>query len=305
MSSETGRLQQVLREGRLAVVAECSPPSRPDAGAVRATAAALRGKVDAVGVMDNRMEIMMSAVATAALLRAEGVEPIVHVTTRDRNRIALISDVLGAHALGLRTFLCTSGDHQTLGRERASRNVFDLDSVQLLAVLDRLRRDGILFEGGRKVGPCDLFLGATASPFAEPQEMQAMRMAKKVKAGADFIVTQPVFDADAFGRWLESLRPSGIVGKTAILVGILVPPSAARAKEIREKVPGVEIPDAVIERLGAVAPEKQKEEAIGLAVELIGRLRKMDGVRGFYLMTEGDNAATVAVIERAGLNRKS
>jgi len=303
MSSETGRLQQVLREGRLAVVAECLPPSRPDADAVRATAAALRGKVDAVGVADNRMEIMMSAVATAALLRAEGVEPIIHMTTRDRNRIALMSDVLGAQALGLRSFLCTSGDHQTLGRERASRNVFDLDSVQLLAVLDRLRRDGVLFEDGRKAGPCDLLLGATASPSAEPQEMQAIRLAKKVKAGADFVVTQPVFDADAFGRWLESLRPSGIAGKTAILAGILVPPSAARAREIREKVPGVEIPDAVIERLAKAAVEKQRDEAIALAVELIGRLRRLDGVRGFYLMTEGDNAAAVAVIERAGLGR--
>jgi len=303
MTSETGQLQRILREGRLVVVAEYLPPSRPDAEAVKAAAAQLRGKVDAVGVVDNRMEIMMSAVATAALLRAEGAEPIVHVTTRDRNRIALMSDVLGACALGLRNFLCTSGDHQTLGRERASRNVFDLDSVQLLSVLNRARREGVLFEEGRTIGPCDLCLGATASPKADPAEMQTMRMAKKVQAGANFIVTQPVFDADAFGQWLGSLKQSGSAAKTAILAGILVPPSAAKAREMREKVPGVEIPDAVIKRLESVASEKQKSEAVAVAVELIGRLRALDGVRGFCLMTEGDMAAAVEVIERAELKK--
>ena len=246
----------------------------------------------------------MSALATAAILRAEGVEPIVHMTTRDRNRIALMSDVLGAQALGLRSFLCTSGDHQALGRERASRNVFDLDSIQLLSVLDHLRREGVLFGDGRKVGPCDLYLGATASPFGEPPEPQVIRLAKKVKAGADFLVTQPVFDVEAFARWLESVRPMGVVAEAAVLVGVLAPPSADRARDLNETSPGMRIPDAVIERIGAVALAKQRGEAIALAAELIGRLRGLEGVRGVYLMTEGDNAATVEVIEKAGLNRE-
>jgi len=294
----TSKFQQMLQKGQFVIVAECVPPSRPDAGAVRAAAAALRGKVDAVGVADNRLEIMMSAVATAALLRVEGVEPIVHITTRDRNRIALMSDVLGAHALGLRNFLCTSGDHQTLGRERASRNVFDLDSVQWLSVLDRLRREGVLFENGRTIGACEMCLGATANPLADPREMQLIRVGKKVKAGADFLVTQPMFDAEVVGQWLGSLQEWGVAGKTAILMGILVVPSAAKAREMREKVPGIVIPDAVIQRLESVGPDRQKAEAIAIAVEVIGRMRGLTGIRGFYLMTEGDHAAAVDVIER-------
>jgi methylenetetrahydrofolate reductase (NADPH) len=294
----TSKFQQMLQKGQFVIVAECVPPSRPDAEAVKAAAAALRGKVDAVGVADNRLEIMMSAVATAALLRAEGVEPIVHITTRDRNRIALMSDVLGAHALGLRNFLCTSGDHQTLGRERAARNVFDLDSVQWLSVLDRLRREGVLFEQGRSVGPCEMCLGATANPLADPREMQLIRVGKKVKAGADFIVTQPMFDAEVVEQWLGSLQEWGVTGKTAILIGILVAPSAAKAREMREKVPGIVIPDAVIQRLESVGPDRQEAEAIAIAVEVIGRMRGLNGIRGFYLMTEGDHAAAVDVIER-------
>ncbi|KPL11721.1 hypothetical protein AMJ85_03240 [candidate division BRC1 bacterium SM23_51] len=312
MTAETGQLQRVLSEGQLAIVVECIPPAArqaPDAEAVKKTAAVLRDKVDAVGVVDNRSEILMSAVATAAILQAEGIEPIVNVTTRDRNRIALMSDVIGARALGLRNFLCTSGDHQTLGRERAARNVFDLDSIQLLATLDRLRRDGVVFGDESQAGslshrPCDLYLGAVASPDADPQELQAIRLAKKVEAGADFLITQPVFDVDRFGKWLDSLEPSQIAEKAAILAGILVPPSAARTREIRENVPAgwrVEIPDAVIERLESVRPEQQRDEAISLAVELIGRLRALKDIRGFYLMTDGDAAAAVEVIERAGL----
>jgi len=303
MISKPGRLRQVLREGRLVVVAECVPPSRPDAETVKAAAAAFRGKLDAVGVVDNRMEIMMSAVATAAILVGEGLEPIVHVTTRDRNRIALMSDVLGALALGVSNFLCTSGDHQTLGRERASRNVYDLDSVQLLSVLDRLRREGILFEDGRKVGPCDFGLGATANPNAGPAEWQAIVLAKKVRAGADFIVTQPVFDAEAFAKWLGTFRELPGAGKAAILAGILVVPSAARARELREKVPGIEIPDAHLKRIESVAPEKQQSEAMAIAIEVIRHLRALDGVRGFYVTAEGDNRAAVEVIERADLRR--
>jgi methylenetetrahydrofolate reductase (NADPH) len=215
-----------------------------------------------------------------------------------------MSDVLGARALGLRNFLCTSGDHQTLGRERASRNVFDLDSVQLLSVLDRVRREGVLFEDGRNVGPCDLCLGATANPWADPREMQVIRVGKKVKAGADFLVTQPVFDAEAIEQWLGSLEEWGIASKTAILAGILILPSAARGREMREKVPGIVIPDAVIRRIESVAPDKQRGEAIAVAVEVIGRLRGLAGIRGFYLMTEGDNAAVVEVIEKAALRKE-
>jgi len=292
-------MEQALGEGRMAVVVEYSPPVVADADAVRAMAAAVRGKADAVGVLDNHLEIMMSAIATAALLRAEGVEPIVHATTRDRNRIALISDVLGARALGLRNFLCTSGDHQTLGRERASRNVFDLDSVQLISVLNHMRRDGILFETSRPIEPCDLYLGATANPFADPQEMHTIQLTKKIQAGADFIVTQPVFDVGGFGQWLQSLRGLGIVEKAAILVGILVPSSDAEAREISRKMPGVEAPEAIISRIASAPPARQRDEAIAIAAELIAGLRALDGVRGFYLMTGRDTNAALELIERS------
>jgi len=299
MKRDKPNLRGILASGRPAVVAECVPPTSADGAAVRRAAAALRGKVDAVGVTDNREQIRMSALATAAILREEGLEPILHMTTRDRNRIALLSDVLGAQALGLTSVLCTSGDHHALGKDKAARGVFDLDTVQLLAALDSLRRTGALFGNGRSVGPCSLCLGAVAHPRADPPEMQAIRLAKKVRAGADFLVTQPVFEIEAFAGWLESLRPFELPGHAPILAGILVPPSAERAREMNETVPGVRIPEAFLERLAASGDARQT--AIDAAVERIGRLREVDAVKGFYLMTENDAAAVVEIVERSGL----
>jgi methylenetetrahydrofolate reductase (NADPH) len=299
--SDPGQLQRALNNGHMAVIVECVPPKGADVEALRKTAAVLRGKVDAVGVADNRDEIRMSAIAAAALLKNEGLETIVHMVTRDRNRIALVSDVLGAQALGLTNVLCTSGDHQTLGAERAARNVFDLDSVQLLYALDEIRRVGRLFGNGRSIEPCSLTLGAVAHPQADPPELQSIRLAKKVRAGADFIITQPVFDTEAFGRWLESLGPFEIVDRKPILAGILIVPSAARAREINERAPGVRIPEALIEKLEQAGPQA-RATAIRFAAETIERLKSLRGVKGFYLMTEDDPAGAVELIETSGLS---
>jgi len=304
MTSETGNLRQILDSDRKVVFVEFTPPPTADVGVVRQAAATLRGHADAVSVVDNRHGIAMSAIATASILRAEGVEPIVHMTTRDRNRIALLSDVLGAQALGLSSLLCTSGDHQTLGPDKAARNVYDLDTVQFLATLDRLRRDGVLPGDGRQVEPRPMCLGAVASPQADPRELQAMRLAKKVEAGADFFITHPVFDAGEFAKWLEALAPWGLPGKAAMIVGVLAPPTAAKAREMRARMPGAELPDPVLARLQGVGEERQKDEAIAIAVEIIGRLKTNNGVKGFCLMTDGDYDTAVKIIQQTGLMRR-
>lgn len=303
MTSESGHLKTALIDKRKAVIVEFTPPAAAGAEAVRAAAAVLRGHVDAVSVADNRHGIEMSSIAAASLFRAEGIETIVHMTTRDRNRIALLSDVLGAQALGLSNILCTSGDHQTLGPDRAARNVYDLDAVQFLATLDRLRREGVLLGNGRKIQPCPLHLGAVASPQADPRELQTMRLAKKVEAGADFLITQPVFDTDEFGTWLESLREWEIADKAAIVAGVLAPPTGARAREMNATMPGVEIPDAVIGRLEAAGVKKERDEAITIAVEVIKGLESNPTIKGFCLMTEGDCEVATAVIKQCGLTR--
>lgn len=298
MTAETASLKQVLGGEGPVIVAEYEPPTMADGKLVREAAAQLKGKVHAVGVVDNRAEIRMSAVAAAAILRGEGLEPIVHMTVRDRNRIALISDVLGAHAMGLSNILCTTGDHQTLGRERTARNVFDLDAIQLLATLNGIRQDGTLFGNGREVGKCEFCLGATASPIADPPELQTLRMAKKVSAGADFFVTQPVFDVDGFNEWLGSLNG---IGEVPVLAGILAPPTASRAKEINETVPGVEIPESVIQRLESAGSAGEKAEAVKIAAEIVNKLKDLNGVKGLCLMADGDVAMTCEIIDQAGL----
>ena len=203
MTEQKTKLQQQIESGGRILLAEISPPPSGDAAAVRETARRYAGKVDALGISDNRDRTRMSALAAASLVLAEGVEPILHVVTRDRNRIALVSDCLGAAALGIRNILCTSGTHQTLGEFKTAKCVFDVDSVQLLQIYSGLGTEdsdsGLGVKGG-----VSLTLGGTAAPFADPMELQVMRLAKKAAAGAGFLVTQPVFDIDRFPGMVQA-----------------------------------------------------------------------------------------------------
>jgi len=302
MTEQGTNLAQRIESGKSILAAEIMPPKRGDAEAVRACAKRYAGKVHALGVSDNRNEVRMSALATASLVASEGVEPILHIVTRDRNRIALVSECLGAQALGIRNLLCTTGTHQTLGRFRSARNVFDVDSIQLLQIYDGLAKDGSVVgtEGIAGAGP--FCLGAVASPYADPLELQAVRLAKKAAAGAKFLITQPVFDLERFDGWWQEVTRRGIHDQVAILAGVQPLAGADEAKTRSGERPDPMIPDAVLERLSSKSGGKeQRVEGIAIAVETIERLSGVDGLRGFEIRGDGDDDAAMEVIEKSGL----
>ena len=300
MAEGKTQLHRRIESGGTILIAEVSPPTGSDPAPVRELAKRYAGKVHALGVSDNRDRVGMSAVAAAWLVAAQRVEPILHVVTRDRNRIALVSDFLGAQVLGIRNLLCTTGTHQTLGRFRAARNVFDVDSIQLLQIFTGLESNGSLVgeEGIQSAGP--LCLGAVASPYADPIEMQLVRLAKKVAAGAQFAITQPIFDIERFDAWFKEVTRRGIHEQVAIVAGIQPITSAEGAKALAEKRPSPMIPQAVLRRLASKAgEEQQRAEGLKIARETIERLSRVNGLRGFQI--RGDADAAVELIEQSGL----
>jgi len=303
MVQDKSELQNRIESGKPVLVAELSPPKSGDPASLLTAARHYAGKVHALGISDNRDGVCMSALAAARLVASEGLEPILHMVTRDRNRIALFSDCLGALALGIRNLLCTSGTHQSLGPSASAKNVFDLDSIQLLQALSdpavgrRLAGepglDGIGF----------LYTGAVAAPFADPMPLQIQRLDKKVRAGARFLITQPVFDLERFNAWWKEVAKTGLPEKVAILAGIRVLTDAEAAKTYAAARPRPMIPEAgVLARLSAKSDKTaQRREGIEIAAETIGRLSELSGLRGFELSADGDHEAALAVMQKAGL----
>jgi methylenetetrahydrofolate reductase (NADPH) len=295
-------LQQRITAGKPLVLAEISPPQGGDPAVVRDVARRLAGKFHAVGVSDNRDHVAMSALAAATLVAAEGVEPILHVVTRDRNRIALVSDALGAQALGIRNLLCTSGTHATLGPFRAAKSVFDVDSVQLLATYATLAQNGSLVGAKEIAGAGPFCLGGVASPNADPLELQVLRMAKKAGNGAQFLITPPVFDLDRFTAWWQEVSRRGLPEKVAIVAGIEALGNGEKAAELAAKRPRPRIPEALLTRLNAGADRAaQRAAGIAVAVEMIERLRAVKGLRGFQICLDGDVDAALEVVQKASL----
>ena len=295
-------LQARIQSGKQLLIAELSPPKSGDPESVRRLAKMYAGKVHALGVSDNRDGAAMSALAAASLVVREGIEPILHVVTRDRNRIALISECLGAQALGIRNILCTTGTHQTLGPARAAKNVFDLDSVQLLQTYSKLAEDGSIVGEDRFEGVGGLCLGAVATPYADPPEMQMMRLAKKIEAGAQFLITQPVFDVERFEAFWKEVVERGFQEKVAFVAGIRLLGDGDKAKTFAESRPSPKIPDSVLERLLAKSDlEAQQVEGVAIAVETIQRLSQLQGLRGFQLNGDGNDDAVLAAIDSSGL----
>lgn len=295
-------LGQRIESGKPVLTAEIVPPRGGDAETVRARAKRYAGKVHALGVSDNRSDVCMAALAAASLVAAEGIEPILHVVTRDRNRIALASEGLGAQALGIRNILCTTGTHQTLGAFGKARNVFDIDSVQLLQMYSELATNGSVVGAGGIEGAGPFCLGAVGSPYADPLEMQVMRLAKKVAAGARFVITQPIFDLDRFEMWWNEVARRGLYEKVAILAGVTPLTSVADATLLAGKRPSPRIPGSILERLSSKTDEKtQRSEGIAIAMETIERLAGVEGLRGFEIRGDGDDDAALEVIERSGL----
>jgi methylenetetrahydrofolate reductase (NADPH) len=302
VSDKTTKLEAKLRDGKFVITAEAGPPRGAKPEVVREKAKLLKDCVDACNVTDNQTSVVrMSSLAACKLLLEEGIEPVMQMVCRDRNRIAAQSDLLGAASLGIRNVLCLSGDHQTFGDHPQAKNVYDIDSVQLLQIGRRMRDDG-KFQSGEDVdGKPQLFLGAAANPFADPFQIRVPRLAKKVKAGAQFIQTQCVFNLEKFEEWMQGVRDRGLHEKVHILAGITPIKSLPMAKYMAAKVAGMDVPDTVIERVKGVEKKARKREGIKIAVESIQRLKQVEGVRGIHVMAIEWEEAVPEIVRGAGL----
>jgi methylenetetrahydrofolate reductase (NADPH) len=296
------RLEKVLASGELAVTSECGPPRGCRPEKVKEKAALLKDHVDGINVTDNQTAMVrMSSVTAGILIKQMGLDPIIQMVSRDRNRLAMQSEILGAYSFGIDTMLCLSGDHAKFGDHPMAQGVFDIDSMQMIKMVRQMRDDG-LFQGGAKIdGPPKMFIGAAANPFADPFELRVMRLAKKVKAGVDFIQTQCIFNLDKFEEWMKGVVDRGLDEQVHILAGITPVKSVGMARYMKNKVPGMDIPDDVIKRLEGVPKEQQPEEGIKMAVEAIERLKQVKGVHGFHIMAIEWEEKVPQIVEQAGL----
>jgi len=295
-------LERVLEAGHFAVTGELGPPTSADPEVIKTKSKFLKGNVDAFNVTDGQTAVVRMASWAASLLgKEEGLDPIVQMTCRDRNRIAMQMDILGIAALGLNNLLCLTGDHQKFGNHPEAKGVYDLDSIQLVKMVKDMR-DEKKFQCGdeMRVEP-HLFIGAAANPFADPFEFRAIRLAKKVAAGADFIQTQIVYNVDKFAEWMKEVRDMGLHERVKILAGVAPIKSIGAAKYMQNKVPGMDVPDAVIERLRGVPKEQVSKEGIKLCIDIINQVRQIEGVAGIHLMAIEWEEAVPEIVDSAGL----
>jgi len=295
-------LEKVLAAGHLAVTSECGPPRGAQPDKVREKAKYLAGIVDAINVTDNQTAMVrMSSLAASAIIKQEGLNPLLQVVSRDRNRLAMQADIIGAYSLGIDTMLCLSGDHTKFGDHPMAMNVHDIDSIQMIQMVKQMR-DEEKFQGGADLkGAPKMFIGAAANPFADPFELRVLRLEKKINAGADFIQTQCIFNVDKFEKWMEGVRARGLHKKCYILAGVTPCKSAGAARFMATKVPGMDVPQEIVDRISAVPKEKQAEEGIAICVETIERLKKVEGVAGFHIMAIEWEEKVEEICERAGL----
>lgn len=295
-------LERVLESGHFAVTGELGPPASADIGVIAAKAKHLQGNVDAVNVTDGQTAVVrMSSWAACVLAKEAGLEPTVQMTCRDRNRIALQMDVLGAAALGINNILCLTGDHQMFGNHPMAKGVFDLDSLQLVKTVKDMRDEKKLQCGDAiKVEP-RLYIGAAANPFADPFEFRVLRLANKIAAGADFIQTQIIFNVDKFAKWMEAVRDRGLHEKVKILAGVAPIKSIGAARYMQKKVPGMDVPEDLIERLKGVPKEDVSKEGIKVCVDIINQVREIPGVAGIHLMAIEWEEVVPEILEASGL----
>jgi len=288
------KLADALRSGRLALTAEYVPPPGADGEVIRKQAASLPPVLDAVVVVDNHEEIGASALACSSILAAEGVEPILAISTRDRNRIALQSDVLGAAMLGVANVLCLSGEHQSLGVCPEAAGAFDIDSIQLIQVLTMMRDEGVLLGGKPLQSRPPLFVGAAADPYLRPLELALIGLRKKVEAGAEFLLTQPVFDVESFAEWMSAVRKAGLHERTHIIAGVRPLVSAEQPERLR-------IPVDLTARLRQSSDPAR--EGISVCADIAVRAKGIEGVRGIHILSGGPDEAVTNIIQQAGLSR--
>jgi len=300
-------LEKVLCRGEFAVTAELGPPKSADLEVINKKVNLLKGWVDAVNITDNQTAIVrVSSIAAGKLILDLGLEPIIQMTCRDRNRLSIQSDILGAYLLGIRNILCLTGDHQSCGNHPTAKHVFDIDSIQLIQIVKNMR-DEKVFACGEEIKDSKkaevkeprMFIGGAANPFADPFEFRVIRLRRKVNAGVDFIQTQCVYDIDRFKNWMEEVRDNGLHKKCRILAGVTPLKSVGMAKYMRDQVAGVTVPDYYIEKIAKA--KDPKAEGIKICVEQIQQLRQTEGVAGVHIMAIGWEEKVPEIVQRAGL----
>jgi 5,10-methylenetetrahydrofolate reductase len=293
-------LEKILDSGRFAVTAEAGPPKGTSAAVMQRKGEILRNCCDAVNVTDNQTAIVrMSSLAGCMLLKQVNVEPVMQMVVRDRNRLALQSDVLGAVAMGVGNFLCLSGDHQKFGNHPTAKGVFDIDSIQLIQMLKKMRDEKKFLCGEDISGEVPMFIGAATNPFADPFEFRVKRLAKKIKAGADFVQTQAVYDVPKFARFMEMACDQGLDKQAHILAGVIPIRSVGMARYMRDYVSGVSVPDEIIIRLEKAG--KAKDEGVKIILEIIEQLKEIPGVHGIHIMAVGWEDIVPEMVAKAGL----
>ena len=296
------KLEKILSAGHLAVTSECGPPRGSDPEAITQKAELIKDHVDAVNITDNQTSVTrMCSLAACIRLKLLGLDPVLQMVTRDRNRIAIQSDILGAASYDISNILCLSGDHQSFGDCAQGQNVHDLDSMQLIQTVRHMRDDGKFLGGDEIKRPPQMFVGAAANPFADPFEIRVPRLAKKIKAGAEFIQTQCIYNLDKFEEWMKLTRDRGLHEQVYILAGMTPMKSAGMAKYMKNRVPGMDVPDELVKRLSDTPKEKQAEEGIKICIEDIQRLKEVKGVSGFHVMAIEWEEMVPEIVEKSGL----
>ena len=296
------KLEKILAAGHIAVTSECGPPRGSNLEHVVHKANLIKEHVDAINITDNQTSVTrLCSLAACIKLKLMGLEPVLQMVTRDRNRLAIQSDILGAAAFDIFNMLCLSGDHQSFGDCAQGQNVHDLDSMQLLQTVRHMRDEGKFLGGADIDRPPKMFVGAAENPFADPFEIRVPRLAKKVAAGAEFIQTQCIYNLEKFELWMKMVRDRGLHEKVYILAGLTPLKTAGMAKYMKNRVPGMDVPDEVVKRMAGTPKEKQPEEGIKICIESIQRLKEVEGVRGFHIMAIEWEEKVPEIVEKTGL----
>ncbi|RPH49502.1 MAG: methylenetetrahydrofolate reductase [Desulfobacteraceae bacterium] len=296
----SSNLEKILTAGHFAFTGELGPPRGTDAEEVRKKASYLKGMVDSVNITDNQTAVVrMASWAASIIILQEGLEPNFQMVCRDRNRLAMQSDIIGAYAHGIRNMLCLSGDHQKFGDHPQAKGVFDIDSMQLIGMVKKMRDEGKFLSGTEIGHPPQIFIGAAANPFADPFEWRVHRLAKKIKAGVDFIQTQCIYNMEKFRTWVKQANDMGLTEKVYLLAGVTPMKSVGMAKYMKNNVPGMDVPDELIKRLQGVDKKMQADEGIKFACEQIEEFKQLKGVAGVHLMAIEWEHKVPEIAERA------
>ncbi len=295
-------LEKVLKAGHFALTGECGPPKGANVEHLKEKLQHLKGMVDAVNITDNQTAVVrLASWAACTIMIQEGMEPNFQMVCRDRNRLAIQSDILGVYAMGVRNMLCLSGDHQRFGNHPEAKNVYDIDSIQLIALVKKMRDEGKFLNGEDIDVPPKLFIGAASNPFADPFEFRVYRLKLKIEAGADFIQTQCIYNMKKFREFMKRAVDMGLHERCHILAGITPLKSVGMARYMASAVPGMDVPDELIKRLKGAGKGKVAEEGIKIAIEQIQEMKEIEGVAGVHLMAIEWEHRVPEIVKMAGL----